>query len=610
MTDEELKRVWETIAGRQPQIITLVPYKRDLVSPAPRMGVYWRYSELTTPDKPLSILYLDKLTYHEPGKMLTTLAEFNNLLLVEPAFSPAVHEHLNQRLVREEFQREIARRAAEGRGRDPRRIVFHRVALLLNMKLILGLAGRETYQPEDDLIFGDIALLANDFISEDVYENNRDLILESLPTWEIHNPRDIAYSIARYDFLIRDYLSGNDAEIQAIRSRLGLDVTRFEGLLLDEYVTLMFGIHSLVRSERNCIFLVSNIAANLRITLDSINTFFQARSLSLSEFRSRFANGGWSRERFADLINNHSFVSDTTQLRRFPFIRLDEDRCLVLDILFVIELLTSGLYWSIFDSLPSASREDFSSLWGRVFELYTVGLFRHYYPDLMEFNRFRSDIPYNVGGNNGQIDALLDFGNETIVFEIKSSLLTLNAKCSRDWDALEIDLRRKFVENKRGAPKALRQLARASTLIAKGELLTGPAPNYIFPVLVVDEKAMECLGMNAYLNQMFRGFLDDDVAEKITPLTVISIDELEELLPHIERGVVTWQEVLRSRFGRGELSILSVHQALYNLTQEKRVPPLRNDYLLQRFEQMFARMRDLCIINNEQINEPSGVSER
>lgn len=600
MTKEELRQIWGTIAGPRPQIITLVPYKRELVSPAPRMGVYWKYSELATHDSPLPTLYFNALTLNEPRTVLPKLASINNILLVEPAFSPAAHANFNWHLLRGEYLREMARQGGEGEGRESEiRVAFHRLTLLLNMKLTLGLAPQEEYGQGNDLAIGDAALLANDFLGENHCDNDRDLILETLPVWEVYNPRDIAYSMARYDILIRDYLSGDDPLIRPRASRLGIDTSRFEGLLLDEYVTLMFGIHSLLRHDKNCIFLAGTVARNLRIAQDSINAFLQSRALSVQGFREHFSARGWTAEQFEGLISNPHFVTDTTQLRRYPIIRLDENRCLVTDILFVIELLTSGLYWSIFDNLAPSRREDFSSLWGNVFELYMVGLFRHFYPGESEFNPFKADVNYEIGGTTGQIDALLDYGNETIIFEIKSSLLTLNAKCSRDWDALERDLRRKFIENEHGAPKALRQLARTATFVARGQHLSGHTPEHVFPVLVVDEKAMECLGMNSYLNQLFRGFLDEDVARRIRPLTIMSVDELEELFPYVEQRAVTWQEVLRSRFTGDRISLISVHQALYNITRDKDTPILRNDYLLGRFEQMFRRMGDQYVTDDD-----------
>jgi hypothetical protein len=111
---------------------------------------------------------------------------------------------------------------------------------------------------------------------------------------------------------------------------------------------------------------------------------------------------------------------------------------------------------------------------------------------------------------------------------------------------------------------------------------------------------MECLGMNSYLNQLFRGFLDEDVADRIRPLTVMSVDELEELLPYVAAGDVGWQEVLRERFTGHGVSLISVHQALYNICRDRNVPVRRNDLLLQRFEQMFLRMQDLFTAEDDQ----------
>ena len=508
---------------------------------------------------------------------------------------------MNRSLLKKEFLNEIARQRSEKRSDEPKiRVAFHRLALLLNLKLILGTAEQQGKKSEDDSLIGDITLLANEFLSEDKCENDKDLILESLPAWEISNPRDVAYAMARYDYLIRDYLCGDNAQIKTIRDQLKLTVERFEGLLLDEYLTLIFGIYSVVRKQRVFNISAGKVAEGLKIAPGSIACFFSGRALPMDKFRDKFADGGWTKKQFLSLIKDYGFVTDTKEIRRYPFLKIDDDKYLVLDLLFVVELLTSGLYWSILDSLParpSKDRERFAELWGRAFELYTVDLLRHYYPEAsFALSPLKPDVQYVSDGDNGQIDALLDYGNEVILFEMKASLLSLKAKCGRDWDYLENELTVKFVENEKGAPKALRQLARSATAAAKGRLFNGPIPDHIYPVLVVDEKAMECMGMNCYLNQTFRGLLGSDVTEKVCPLTVISIDELEELLPYVEQAHVSWQEVLRSRFKGDDIAITSIHQALYNIGRDKSIPLTRNQFLLRRYEEMFSRIKDLFTI--------------
>src|ERR1700733_9613461 len=45
---------------------------------------------------------------------------------------------------------------------------------------------------------------------------------------------------------------------------------------------------------------------------------------------------------------------------------------------FLVELLTSGVYGGLFDSLPTQNRDTSRELWGRLFELYTAGVARNY----------------------------------------------------------------------------------------------------------------------------------------------------------------------------------------------------------------------------------------
>jgi hypothetical protein len=86
------------------------------------------------------------------------------------------------------------------------------------------------------------------------------------------------------------------------------------------------------------------------------------------------------------------------------------------------ELLTAGVYWNIFDSLPRNRRESFKELWGRLFEIYGVDLLKDFYPHASGI--LAADLNYD----GGQVDALLDFGQAVVVFESKSSLLTEAAR--------------------------------------------------------------------------------------------------------------------------------------------------------------------------------------
>jgi len=126
---------------------------------------------------------------------------------------------------------------------------------------------------------------------------------------------------------------------------------------------------------------------------------------------------------------------------------MDANRILIIDLYFLTELLTSGVYWTIFGNLPPNKRETFRQLWGRLFEIYAVDLLKEFYQKTC--GMLHPDVQYKTG----QIDALLDLGN-VVVFEIKSSLLTEVAKRATNSAAFVADYERKFVRNAKSAPKA------------------------------------------------------------------------------------------------------------------------------------------------------------
>jgi hypothetical protein len=197
-----------------------------------------------------------------------------------------------------------------------------------------------------------------------------------------------------------------------------------------------------------------------------------------------------------------------------------------------------------------------------------------------------ADLAYN----GGQIDALLDFGDVVVVFEFKASLLLRGAKFSRDPVQFEAEVRRKFIENERGKPKALRQLANSATAIAERRVRTVTAPLRIFPVLVFDETTFQGVGVNEYLNRLFRPLLPSEHARCIRPLTIMSVEEVEELLPYVEHNDTSWQTLFEERFIGDDVAWESVHQILYHFHQHKNVPLRRNTFVLPEFEHVWKSM--------------------
>ena len=128
------------------------------------------------------------------------------------------------------------------------------------------------------------------------------------------------------------------------------------------------------------------------------------------------------------------------------------------------------------------------------------------------------------------------------------------------------------------------QLARAAEAVLRGEVRTAIQPGRIYPVLITDEPGSECLGFNAYLNEKFGEEVD---SMRVRPLTVMSIKECEELLPYCAANAFSWAELCETRFDGAEVSIWSIHQAIYDLRHARHVAVVRNDFILTRFEAIY-----------------------
>jgi len=130
------------------------------------------------------------------------------------------------------------------------------------------------------------------------------------------------------------------------------------------------------------------------------------RALTVRGLRKRLSAGvRRTRKSFREELGRHSFLTESLNaFRQSPLLKLDANRVLILDLDSLVELLTSGVYWSIFDSLPKNRRETFKELWGQLFEIYGVDLLRQFYPPLSQV--LGSDLFYD----GGQVDSLVDFG--------------------------------------------------------------------------------------------------------------------------------------------------------------------------------------------------------
>lgn len=588
---EELERIYRQMRPGS----LLVPIRQE-ASPGPSLGprflVFRLHSELGLEPTNPEAAYWDALGKADVTDGIGEMSWINGNLSEGRATDQQVHRDMVARFVDPVVQARIANRELEGIAS----VVFNRIGCLLTIRHLMLFGG--TNPPEwNNYKVGRLALLANDFVQNTPNPptgnlSSLEVLLMMAPTWDVYNVRNLGHAMSRIFTILTEILPGSDPTVATLVSQLGIAANKIEidGIPLYQFAALVFGIFAYARSpqtQTQVLFNVNEIFAQTDVPQELLEKCLKARARTLGEFRNILTKGTTvSQATFSEELKKRAFLIDSLNVfRNRPFLRLDSERVLILDVQFLAELLTSGVYWSMYDGLPKEKRDAFKQLWGRMFELYNVNLLAEFYPAMS--GMLSADVEYS----NGQIDAMIDFGSYVLVFEIKSSLLTEPAKRNGDKQCFLADFRRKFVENESGKPKAIKQLAAACRAILAGEIKTAKTAEapVLYPIFVSDEPTVEATFMNTFFNEEFQ---KEGVADsKVKPLTVMSIDELEQTLSYVTDNDFSWEELLESRFNEFVVYPNSVGQAIYALIVMKNLISKQNPALKRKFDEFVDIMR-------------------
>jgi hypothetical protein len=591
---EELNKIFVEIAPQRGLVLPLPagPAPRGR-APGPAVGVYLRHSEILPGTGKLEDRYWKILRQTPVTSGVGVLALINILLSEHRSLDRDVHRILTERFVTPTIAAKVAEQNVAGGGFSG---AFTRTGCLQLMRHLL-VYGNRSVQPagRSEKELGELALLTNEFIQRDQVVDpgrlpNLDLLLSFVPVWDIHNPRDLAYALSRMFTILTEILPGNDPEVRRLAAKAGLNISGItvESLPLNDFIAAVFGLFAYGRNIKSPAFSIVDmrrIFSQVGFPTAILRKLVKDRALTAAAFRKRLSGGKpRTRKAFGEELERHSFLTESlNDFRHYPFMKLDANRVLILDLEFLTELLTAGVYWNIFDSLPRHRRESFKELWGRLFEIYGVDLLKEFYPHAS--GMLAADVNYD----GGQVDALLDFGEAVIVFEIKSSLLREDAKRSGDGSKFVADFERKFVRNQKGKPKALLQLAASCKAIEDARIPTAMRPGRIYPVCVSDEPAVESFFFTAYANETFEKELP--AGSRIRPVTMMSVNELEEILPYVSENLFSWSELLDFRLSGPTRGAFSVHQSIYDLLREKGLSARRNQAIRKSFDEVWKIIR-------------------
>lgn len=508
------------------------------------MAVYVTWQELHGESSTISDLR-GKLGRLPLRQVIITCAIANALLRTwEGNIDLEHHEHL----LRAFFPRRDAS-LLNSRARDDARqaFVFHRLQQLFLLKEAISFCkdGR-TESAQFRQVFAECCLRASDLLHYDLAFNADHprtvrLLPDMVTVNEYSSRESMLHKIARTRILLDEIL-----DTATLRSRSEfIDIPKLfssvSGMEVREYSNLVLAV--LARYQR--LSLADYIENPNQFLLNAAN--FERASVS-PEVLKRFLC--LNSAPLADLRQelNTKSIADFTAMRDRPLVDLGNGNYFPLDVGFLADKLESGVFWVVNNQAlkTKAERGSHLTLWGHVFETYVSQLLKGVCEGTQ--NYFLANPVFQDGSE--MCDGLIRCGSSGIFMEHKANMLNARAKYSGTPQEFLEDLKRKFVGTPEN-PKGVRQLANSIWKYGKkgggqeargvGKLLK------IFPVLVAKDSALGSPMVNRFLNEEFRKLYDrKKVRPKVTPLFVLSIDELERISPYLSDKPL--DEILHAKY--------------------------------------------------------------
>jgi hypothetical protein len=371
---EELNKIFLEIA---PPRGLVLPLSAGAVTggrpPGPALGVYPRYSEILPGTARMEVHYWTILRQTPVRGGVGVLASINSLLSERRSLDRDVHEVLSERFLTSNLAAKVAEHKVAGDTSG----VFTRTGCLLLLRHLLlygNTSIKSAAHSEKEL--GELVLLSNEFIQRDPVLDparitNLDLLLSFVAVWDIYNPRDLAYALSRTFTILTEILPGNNPEVRRLAAKAGLNISGITvgSLPLNDFVAVVFGLFAYGRNVKGpqfSIFDTRQVFSQVGLPTAILKKLVKDRALTAAEFRKRLGGGkARTRKAFGEELERRSFLTESLNVfRQYPFMKLGANHVLILDLEFLAELLTAGVYWNIFDSLPQNRRKSFKDLWG------------------------------------------------------------------------------------------------------------------------------------------------------------------------------------------------------------------------------------------------------
>ena len=446
------------------------------------------------------------------------------------------------RLLKSKFCSRYLRQKIE-RHRFDEHIIFNRWSTLRLLSESVNIADPGSTPAPSTVVdvsteLGKCYLIANglsnaepiEFGSELTDEQRKDLLVELMPSLEYamySSPWHlIKKSLVRTDKLI--------ARLQHPSEKFDADQTFCEasGLMLHEYQHLIYGIL--------CVPLTSDPKKISGGTEGFIGTKPSAELTPMYEKLLQQAAIS-----IADLAiaarRTPSKPNAYLLWRKYPLLKISDNQVICVDIGFLMDKLETGLFWILRNRLQEVQKgkeKEVFDLRGPVFQDYAGEIIQRGVNALAPTRVETCIISPKYDQSEDECTDIAVYSHESLVLlECKASVLAAETKFSRDFGVFRSGIEDNALEGIEQLWNAIQALGHED--IEKRRGVSGidiSRVKRIYPVLVLYDRIFSLVFMNWYLNAEFKRFMKCQLLQKhlkVMPLTVLAIDNLEDLEPYL-----------------------------------------------------------------------------
>ena len=261
------------------------------------------------------------------------------------------------------------------------------------------------------------------------------------------------------------------------------------------------------------------------------------------------------------LVSNEIVADDDfTNLRNFPIYKINDNTFSIIDFFFVVDKFYKSVKFIFKNSfhnqhnLPAKDRT--------FFDFFNTKFSEDY---LMKKTLDRIfNKPYFIKKNviktqDNEPDYYVRHNKRIYLFEYKDVLIAKDIKSSGDINKINAVLKSKFLEvnNK---PIGIGQLVNSIIQIVENnfkfdEYVNSKKSFTIYPILIINDRIFEILGVNYRLNQWYLELVKEKLGDKynsnfIKNLTIIDIDTLIYWLPHLEKNDSNFRKIVDDHLKR------------------------------------------------------------